>query len=446
MVKLVNRAKMKVASGGVGTLTLGAACDGYQTFADAGVTDQDKLRYTITDGNDWEIGVGTYTASGTTLARAPTESSNSANAITCGSGAEIFVTLAAEDLSVNAAPIWSTELPATLRLGYDGTTAKIIDGRALDDNGFPITYSWDGANGTNYYDDNNLPPQLQSAPTINQTTGSVSVIGSSDVLDAGTFNFRLKASDGVKTAYAIISATLAFDYTTGLVGHYDADDTNSYNGGSGTSWADISGNNNTAMTLGSAVVYNSSGHGGKASFDWGGTNGVIGTTNNGSGTTGTVIVVTRHNEVLSSTSSIFQSRLFINNSDGTGNQMLMSSNQGALTHGTQGYQIYWLDNSGNYTTSATKLYVDKVDQTQVNRSVGRELLYETNAVRAKYHTIALSSHDFSSGFSLSSSTGAWSGTGEVRAIRIYDHALTQEEVGLVHDHYASQYSSTDMQA
>jgi hypothetical protein len=437
---------MTIASGGAGDITLGTAVDGYQTFADAGVSDANVVRYTIEDGDDWEIGTGVYTASGTTLVRTVTESSNSDAAITCSADAVIFVTLAAEDLSVNAAPIWSTEPPPTLRLGYDGTTAKIIDGRALDDNGFPITYSWDGSNGTNYYDDNNLPPQLQSAPTINQTTGSVSVIGSSDVLDAGTFNFRLKASDGVKTAYAIISTTLAFDYTTGLVGHYDADDSNSYSGGSGTEWADISGNNNTAMTLGSAVVYNSSGHGGKASFDWGGTNGVIGTTNDGSGTTGTVIVVTRHNEILSSTSSIYQSRLFVNNSDGTGSFLVMASNQGSITHGTLGYQIYFLDNSGNHTTSSTRLYVDKVDKTQVNRSVGRELLYETSAVRAKYHTIALSSVDFSSGFSLSSSNGSFSGTGEVRAIRIYDHALTQEEVGLVHDHYASQYSSSDMQA
>ena len=41
MVKLVNRAKMTVASGGAGDITLGTAVDGYQTFADAGVSDTD---------------------------------------------------------------------------------------------------------------------------------------------------------------------------------------------------------------------------------------------------------------------------------------------------------------------------------------------------------------------------------------------------------------------
>jgi sugar lactone lactonase YvrE len=208
MVKLVNRAKMKVASGGAGTLTLGTACDGYQTFAAAGVTDQNKLRYTITDGNDWEIGIGTYTASGTTLARAVTESSNSGNAITCGSGAEIFVTMAAEDFSGNAAPIWTTTPPSTLSLANDGSTAVTLAGVAIDE--FPVRYSWDGYSGTSLYDADTLPPQLASAPTF--SGGTASLIGSSTQSNAGSFNFRLRASDGVKTATAITAVNLSFGY------------------------------------------------------------------------------------------------------------------------------------------------------------------------------------------------------------------------------------------
>ena len=98
MVKLVNRAKMTTATTGTGTITLGSAVDGYQTFANAGVADADVVRYVIEDGDAWEIGSGTYTASGTTLTRTPSESSNAGSAINLSGDAVVYVTAAAEDV------------------------------------------------------------------------------------------------------------------------------------------------------------------------------------------------------------------------------------------------------------------------------------------------------------------------------------------------------------
>jgi hypothetical protein len=98
MVSLVNRAKMSTSTTGTGTITLGGAEGGYQSFADAGVTDGQEVRYTIEDGADWEIGTGTYTASGTTLSRTVLESSNSDSAINLSGSAVVFVTTAAEDI------------------------------------------------------------------------------------------------------------------------------------------------------------------------------------------------------------------------------------------------------------------------------------------------------------------------------------------------------------
>lgn len=98
MVTLVNRAKVSTATTGTGTITLGAAESGYQTFADAGVSDADVVRYVIEDGTDWEIGTGTYTATGTTLSRTVLESSNADAALNLTGSAVVYVSAAAEDI------------------------------------------------------------------------------------------------------------------------------------------------------------------------------------------------------------------------------------------------------------------------------------------------------------------------------------------------------------
>ncbi len=99
MVKLVNRAKMTTATTGTGTITLGSAVDGFQTFAAAGVSNGETVRYCIEDGTtNFELGSGVFTASGTTLSRIVSESSNSNNAINLSGSAIVFITAIAADL------------------------------------------------------------------------------------------------------------------------------------------------------------------------------------------------------------------------------------------------------------------------------------------------------------------------------------------------------------
>jgi len=127
MVVLVNRAKMGTASTGTGTITLGSAESGYQTFADAGVTDGQVVRYVIEDGTDWEIGTGTYTASGTTLSRTVLESSNADAALNLSGSAVVYVSAAAEDIP----PV--LELYAENPVSYTAPTATGDDAVAIGD-------------------------------------------------------------------------------------------------------------------------------------------------------------------------------------------------------------------------------------------------------------------------------------------------------------------------
>ena len=99
MAKLFNRAKMTTSTTGTGTITLGSASNGFQSFADAGVANGDVVQYVIEEGSNFEIGTGTYTSSGTTLSRIPTESSNSDNAITLAGNATVSITAVAADMN-----------------------------------------------------------------------------------------------------------------------------------------------------------------------------------------------------------------------------------------------------------------------------------------------------------------------------------------------------------
>jgi hypothetical protein len=94
---LADRVKETTTTTGTGTYTLaGAADSSFETFAQIG--DGNTTYYACTDGTDFEVGIGTYTASGTTLARTTIlQSSNSDSAVNWGAGTkDIFCTQPAE--------------------------------------------------------------------------------------------------------------------------------------------------------------------------------------------------------------------------------------------------------------------------------------------------------------------------------------------------------------
>jgi len=208
MTKFANRAKMSISSTGTGNVQLNAAEIGYQTFAQAGIVDSDQIRYIIEDGTAWEIGIGLMSSSATVMARTVEESSNSGNSLNLTSSAKVLIGLTAGDFEANPAPRWTTEPASTLDLETDGSTAVTLTGIAIDET-FPVRYSWDGYSGNTIYNDDSLPPQLASAPVINQTTGVTSLIGSSNGAYNGTYYHRTRATDGINTLSSTTAITLA---------------------------------------------------------------------------------------------------------------------------------------------------------------------------------------------------------------------------------------------
>jgi hypothetical protein len=118
---LADRVKETTTSTGTGTITLAGAQTGFRSFSVIG--NGNTTYYTIAGTSEWEVGVGTYTSSGTTLSRDTVlSSSNSGNLVNFSAGAkDVFVTFPAS--------------AASSSMNVDGgvatsvyTAAQVIDG------------------------------------------------------------------------------------------------------------------------------------------------------------------------------------------------------------------------------------------------------------------------------------------------------------------------------
>ena len=93
---LADRVKETTTTAGTGTITLDGATTGFQSFAVVGNGNTTFYAIVAQVGNEWEVGIGTYTSAGTLLART-TVLSNSAGtqptALTFSAGTkDVFVT------------------------------------------------------------------------------------------------------------------------------------------------------------------------------------------------------------------------------------------------------------------------------------------------------------------------------------------------------------------
>lgn len=213
---LADRVQDITLTTGTGTITLAnTPPTGFQSFATIG--NGNTTYYTIYGGSDWEVGVGTYTAVGTSLSRDTVlASSNSNNLVNFGSGEKtVFVTYPAEK-SVNEDVAGNVNIDITGNATTATRATNLASGAAGS-----IPYQT-AANTTTFLASasgvlvGGNPPTFSTTPTLTGTNFSSIPNGalSNSAITIGTTAVSLGATS--LTLAGLTSVTLTQDPTLAL--------------------------------------------------------------------------------------------------------------------------------------------------------------------------------------------------------------------------------------
>lgn len=228
-----DRVQEITATTGTGTLTLGGAVLGFQSFAAIG--NGNTTYYTIFDltAGDWEVGIGTYTASGTTLSRDTVlSSSNAGSLVPFGAGTKNVICTYPSERAVyldspGSYPVQSTfnTLTAANATLAAGTVAAVpVDGIDIANKSYVDTTAQglhihtpvlvvSTSNLTAAYVDGGTTPTWTSITGTNTVnTGSAHGLAENDVIVFGSTTNGITAGTAyfVKTVPSSTSITLAY--------------------------------------------------------------------------------------------------------------------------------------------------------------------------------------------------------------------------------------------
>ena len=195
-----DRVKETTTTSGTGTYTLGGAVTGFETFT-ANLSDGDTTYYACTDNTDFEVGLGTFTASGTTLARTTIlASSNSGSAVNWSAGTRtVFCTLpAAKTVFLDASDVANI---SNLKLASGATVTAILDEDGLSSDSATSLATQQSIKA--YVD---AQVTAQDLDFQGDTGGALSIDLDSEVLD-------IAGGTGIDTSGSSNTLTVAIDNT-----------------------------------------------------------------------------------------------------------------------------------------------------------------------------------------------------------------------------------------
>jgi hypothetical protein len=196
---LADRVKETTTSTGTGTITLAGASSGFQSFSVVG--DGNTTYYAIVGQgvNEWEVGIGTYTASGTTLSR------DTVLASSAGGTTKVTFSAGTKDVFVT--------YPSSKSLYYQDTGGVVIN-ESNSSTALRITNT--GTGNSLVVEDSANPDSTPfvinpSGIIVHGTTGSVPVSGVAEYEQLHGINSGTASRAGA--AWSAASASTASSYT-----------------------------------------------------------------------------------------------------------------------------------------------------------------------------------------------------------------------------------------
>jgi len=220
-IVIADRVKVTTTTTGTGTLTLGAAATGFQDFGVIGDGNETYYTISVPGAADFEVGIGTFTASGTTLSRDTIlDSSNGGLVVNLSAGTkDVFVTYPSGRSVYVAGSTIVAENSAVLPIASGGT------GETTASNAINALLPSQTGNSGEYLTTNGSVASWDAVPSPNNGTLTMGVSGTglsgsasftADQAGGSTFTVTSNATNA-NTANTIVARDGSGNFSAGTI-------------------------------------------------------------------------------------------------------------------------------------------------------------------------------------------------------------------------------------